>query len=238
MGLGLAERAGVHVVVGRVHAGRNPQGYVRAFLGQVLGASEHVGHGRAHHVRRVVVVAGQRAADAVEQALRRVARRGVHARGVDREDGVVAVLVDRVLKLVGDGVDGLVPADALELALASLAHALHGVHQAVRAVEPAPHGAAAQACARLEVGVADVVGLHVQRLAVLGVPLEYAVASAVDVALAPVDGLLAIRMGERDRAPEELVGLRLLRRRPRQALPRPLPPSRTYAESCMLHPST
>ncbi len=47
----------------------------------------------------------------------------IDAYGIDHMDGVVAVGVDRVLELVGDGLDGLVPGDLLEFAGAALARA-------------------------------------------------------------------------------------------------------------------
>ena len=146
------------------------------------------------HVRRVVVHAAQAASQHVEQTRRGVARRGVHARSVDFVDGLVAVRVDDALELAGDGVDGLVPADLLELALTALADALHGLRQAVGVVEPAAHGAAAQAGACLQGVVAGVVGFHVDDLAIAAVPLEYAAAAAVHIALAPGD-LVGGRVG-------------------------------------------
>lgn len=39
----------------------------------------------------------------------------------------------------------------------------------------------------LQVGISCVIGLHVEHFAIAGVPLEDAVAAAVDVALTPVD---------------------------------------------------
>ncbi len=168
--LGLGERGSVHVVV-------------RAAL-----AAVHEGQRHLQHVGGVVVRLVDVAAQQAQQAQTRLlAGGGVHAGGVVHVDGVVTVRVDDALQLAGDGVDGLVPADLLELALATLADALHGLRQAVGAVDPATHGAAAQAGARLQIDVAGVVGLHVDDLAVLGVPLEDAVAAAVDVALAPRD---------------------------------------------------
>ena len=80
-------------------------------------------------------------------------------------------------------------ADSLELAFAALADALHRIQQAVGAVQPTTHRTAAQAGTRLEVDIARVIGLHVPDLAVFDMPLEHAVAAAVDVALAPRDRL-------------------------------------------------
>ena len=100
---------------------------------------------------------------------------------------IVSVTRNSVFQLVGDGINRLVPADALELTLAALAHALHRVEQAVRRIDPAAHAAAAQAGARLEIRITRVVGFHVLDLPVFGMPLEHAVAAAVDVALTPID---------------------------------------------------
>ena len=47
------------------------------------------------------------------------------ARAVLPIERFVAILLDGLAKLVGDGLEGLVPGDALESAFAALAHALH-----------------------------------------------------------------------------------------------------------------
>ena len=184
MRFGLAERRRVDVVVRREDA---------ALL---LVGAEHVGHDDLQHMRRVVGTLVDEAAEQAQQTLARVAARGaVHARRVVDEDGLGAVGPVDVLELVVDGLDCLIPADALELALAALADALHRVQQAVGMVDPLAHAATAQARTRLEVGIADVVGFHVLDLAVFGVPLEDAVDTAVQVALAPRDGLLGGLLG-------------------------------------------
>ena len=149
--------------------------------------SVHVRHAAQNHIGRVVVMTLEVTSEAIQQTRCGIARGGVHASGIHSMDGVVAVSINGVLQLLGDGVDSLVPGDLLELALAALAHALHGVQQAVGAVQPATHGAAAQAGTGLKVIVAGVVGLHIENLAVARMPLEDAVAAAVDVALAPMN---------------------------------------------------
>ena len=144
---------------------------------------------------RVVVTLVHVAAEQGHEALdRHAARRAVHSRRIVDVDRLVAILVDRRFQLLHDDVDGLVPADSLELALAALAHSLHGVHQAIGAVQPAAHGTTPQASTSLQVRAPEVVGFHVLDFAVLGVPLEDAVSTAVHVALRPVD--LIGRLGE------------------------------------------
>ena len=134
-------------------------------------------------------------AEQAEQTLAGIApHRAVHARSVVDEDRFVAVRFDDMVELVVDDLDRLFPRDALELALAALARTLHRVEQAVGAVQPAAHGATAQAGARLQVVVTDVVRFHVRDLAVFDMPLEHAVAAAVHVALAPGDLLACGRI--------------------------------------------
>ncbi len=192
----LAKRRGVDVVVGRKGRGLLAERLVDLRLGVYVGAAPvHVGHDHLQHVRGVVGALVHETAEQAEQpVVGRLARRAVHARRVVDEDGLRAVVLVDLLQLVVDGLDRLVPADALELALAALSRALHGVQQAVRVVHPAAQAASAQAGARLEVVVAYVVGLHVGDLAVAHVPLEDAIAPAVDVALAPGGLLLACRL--------------------------------------------
>ena len=161
---------------------------VIALFVKVRAAAVHERHDGLQHVGRIVVALVGVAAEQAQKALPALpSGAAVHARGVVHVDGLVAVLFDSVLQLVGDGLDGLVPADFLELPFASLARALHGVHEAVGAVDPAAHGASAQAGAALQVAITQVVRFHIENLAVFRVPLEDAVAAAVDVALAPMD---------------------------------------------------
>ena len=165
----LVNRRGAYVLIGRdAHA-------------------VHEGHHVLVHAGRVVAVHGKVATQAVHQALGGASRRRIHAGGVVDVDRVVAVGLDRVLELVRDRVDGLVPADALELARPTWPRALHRVLQTIGMVDPLAHRAAAQAGSCLEVIVSRVVGEHVGDLAVPHMPLEDAPSSAVHVALAPDD---------------------------------------------------
>ena len=190
MRLGLGEGACVHIVVRTELGCLLPQRFVetRLRIGDVTRATVHIGHDRLKHMGGVVVTLVHVAAEQGKEALdRHATRRAVHSRCVVDIDCLVAVFVDGRFQLLHDDVDGLVPADSLELALAALAHSLHGVHQAVGAVQPASHGAAPQAGAGLQVRTPEVVGFHVLDFAVFGVPLEDAVSTAVHVALRPVD---------------------------------------------------
>ena len=140
----------------------------------------------------VVAVAGDLAAAKVEQAEERVVHHHVllDARAFLDEDRLVAVRFGDALEFRRDGVQRLVPADLLVLALAALRalDALHGVVQAVFAVDPAADGSPAQAGARLEAaerGIAGVVGFHVDDLVILHMALEHAGAAAVHMAVRP-----------------------------------------------------
>ena len=183
-----------------------------------------VGHGReartrhaGKHIRndplllgqRVAAIVAQAAAEQVHETAQRTRRGAAYARCVVDVDSLVAVGVDGVLQLLGDGLKGLVPADLLVLAVATLRalNALHRVVDAVGVVHPAAVAAAAQAGAGLRVvevvgGVA--VGVDPQDLAVLHMELKRAAAGAVDGAVAPNlgDALLigrgsVVSLGER-----------------------------------------
>ena len=91
----------------------------------------------AVHIRRdarnlrggIAVVEAQVAAHQVEHAVERTRGGSRNARGVRHIHGLVAVGVDDLFELGCSRVDGLFPADLLELALAALAHTLHGIAQ-------------------------------------------------------------------------------------------------------------
>ncbi len=156
-----------------------------------------VGRARAVQVRQrcgnlrraVAAVAAQAAAVQVDEARQeRADVAGVHARRVVVPNGLGAVLVEDALIVLGDEVVCLVPRDLLELSLAALARALHGVAQAVGVVDPTADGAAAQAGANLVVAVrivAGVVALHPGDFVVLHVQAQRAPTLAVHRAVAP-----------------------------------------------------
>ncbi len=184
----------------------------------VLGGLERAAAGvlAAVHVRRdagdlrggVAVVEVQVAAHQVEQAVERARRGSRHAGGVGHVHSLVAVLLDDLLELGGGQLDGLVPADLLELALAALADALHGIAQAVGAGKPAAVAAAAQAGAGLriiEVRVRARAGIHPHDLVIAHVELERAAAGAVDGAVPPGDLLLGLGHGRGHAGAEERV---------------------------------
>ena len=177
--------------------------------GRRRGAAPHVRRNPRNLSSRIAAVIAQAAAQQVHEPVDGAGRGGGDARGVVVVDGLVAVGVDGVLQLLGDGLKGLVPADLLVLAVAALRalNALHGVVDTVRVVHPATVAAAAQAGAGLRVvevvgGVA--VGVDPQDLAVLHMELKRAAAGAVDGAVAPNlgDALLigcgsVVSLGER-----------------------------------------
>lgn len=148
----------------------------------------------------VVAVAGDHAAAQVEQTEPGVVHHHVllDAGALLDEHGLVAVGLGNALELGGDGVERLVPADLLVLALAALGplHALHGVVQTILAVDPATDGTAAQAGAGLEAakgGVAGVVGFHGNDLIVGHMALQHAGAAAIHMAVRPYDLLVGGR---------------------------------------------
>ena len=144
-------------------------------------AREHalgIADGGVQVVRRAVHVQ-ETAAEGTEY---RVELWGEHAVGLG------AVLLLLLLQLRGDLVEGLVPGDLLELALALLAHALHGVQQAVRGVHGV-HGGVALGAQRLRAAAEVVAGLgialHVHPAAVLDGAQGGAVGAGGTAHLAP-----------------------------------------------------
>ena len=153
-------------------------------------ASEHIRNDPLLLSQRVATIVAQAAAEQVHETTQRASRGAAYARRVVNIDSLVAVGVDGVPQLFGDGLKGLVPADLLVLAVAALRtlDALHRVVDAVGVVHPATIAAAAQAGAGLRVvevvgGVA--VGVNPQNLAVLHMELKGAATGAVDGAVAP-----------------------------------------------------
>ena len=158
----------------------------------------HVGQGVLGLRRAVAAAQREEAAVYVDEPHEEVAdvlRDDAGGRG--HGNGLGPVGVQHAPVVLGDDVDGLVPADALELAAAALAHALERVVEAVGVVDPLAHGATAQAGAQLVVAervVAGGVRLDPGDLVVLHVQAQGAAAVAVDRAVAPDDLLLAVRL--------------------------------------------
>ena len=152
---------------------------------------------RTHQLTVAVrTIVGKVAARKVQQTADRAGTPNAHghARGVLQVHGLVAVLFANTLHLACDGVESLVPRDALELAFTALCtlRAFHGVVQALGALQPAASRAAAQASAHLRIGEiagARVVGLDELDFPVLDVALPHAAATAVHGAMR-VDDLL------------------------------------------------
>lgn len=168
--------------------------------------ADGVGNDHLHLHGAVVAVAAQVTAEAVHEARQRTRRGGAHARRVGDVDRLVAVRVDDALELAGDGVDGLVPADLLELALTALPDALHGVVDAVGVGKPTTVGATAQAGAGLHVLEIPVLGrvrVDPDDLVVFHMELKRATAGAVDGAASPRDLLLGLGGMRRDGSSSE-----------------------------------
>ena len=117
----------------------------------------------------------RRAAEAVPEGGVDAAHAGRERRPVagrsEGEERLVAVLLQDPAVALGDGVERLVPTDALPLVLAPPPQPAHRVLQAVGAVELADAGEAARAGEDVEVGVAG----HFDQPAVLDVGQERAV---------------------------------------------------------------
>ena len=163
---------------------------------------------RAVHVRRdaadlrggIAVVELQVTAKRVHHTIERACGSGGNTRSIRDVNGLVTVLVDNFFELRCRKIDGFVPRNALELALAALAGALHRVVDAVWAVHPTTISAAAKARTRLrlvEIGVLARVGVDPHNLVILHMELQAATARAVDRAMAPCRGLFSL--GERRR---------------------------------------
>ena len=171
-------------------------GHIRRAVG--LAAAVEPRQRLANLGRGAGAVGLQEAAIDAGQPLHEVANVAVlHARGVLHEHRLGTVLVEHLLVGRGDSVDGLVPGDLLELALAALAHALQRRGEAIGVVDPAADGTAALAGMQLVIAVgivAGVVGFHPGDLVIDHVEAQRAAALAVDGAVAPAD-LLVDRRG-------------------------------------------
>lgn len=133
---------------------------------------------------RVIVVAVEKAAEAVEQALERVGRGARLTRAVRQVDGVVAKLAAHARQLAGYGVKRFVPGDALELRRPARPDAAHRPHKAIGAVRPGAHGQAAMARGR------GLVGAHARKFPVAQFKHQRTTPRAIDSAKRPRRGLL------------------------------------------------
>src|SRR5690606_11159856 len=141
-------------------------------------------------VRAIEVdVAAKHVQEACQRAgalVRRVDTAGNLAGGIVIIEGLVAVLLLDTDHLAGEGVQRLIPGDALELALAALADALHGVLEALGGVHApdlraTPHARDGTGVVnRVLIGVS--VGQQADNRAVLHLSLEDAATTAVVVA--------------------------------------------------------
>ena len=165
-------------------------GILHGRQGRTRGATVHIRSNPRNLGSRIAAVIAQATAQQVHEPVEGTSSGSGDARSVVVVHSLVAIGIDGVLELLGDGLKGLVPADLLVLAVAALRtlNALHGVVDAVGVVHPATIAAAAQAGAGLRVievvgGVA--VGVDPQDLAVLHMELKRATAGAVNGAVAP-----------------------------------------------------
>ena len=185
---------GAHHGVGRRPAHANNQ--VGVFDGgrgrRSLGAP-HIRSNESHLGSGVRAVISQVAARATKPTANRTTSQAVNTGTQRPVHGLGAKVLVGVLQFVIDGFNGFFPGDALELALATLAHALHGVLQAIGIVDPATYRTTTQACA-LTAGFFVVpslrFGLDPLELAILHVHPQRATACAVARAVALNDGFL------------------------------------------------
>ena len=192
----LTKRTRIYRIIGAERRRRLPKRNMVAVFIKIRGAAVHIRHSSREHMRRVVVTLIYISAQKAQQTQTRLlARRGIHARCIVYIDGFIAIGLNGVLQLIGNGRNCFIPADLLKLALAALANALHRVQQAIGAIQPTTHGATAQAGACLKIVVSRIVGFHILHFAVFGMPLENTVATTVDIALAPRDGLVCFSSG-------------------------------------------
>ena len=141
----------------------------------VVAVGEH--HGR--QAGRVAGVTGQPQLHPVGAA-EGVAEEGdgaadVAAGALGEDDRFRPVLLLDVVEALLDGVQGLVPADALELALAALPHPLQRMGEALGVIDVLGERQSPRAQAALVVGVVFV-ALHLDQAAVLDVELDAAAA--------------------------------------------------------------
>ena len=104
-------------------------------------------------------------------------------RTVKEHDGLRAVLLTVALPFLGDGIKRLIPTDALEIVRATLADALHGIQDAVGAVDTAHLGQTTRAntvvfrvrhIARGRTHHLTVAHVHIQKAAATAVATAYA----------------------------------------------------------------
>ena len=163
-------------------------------------AAVHIRSDAGNLRRGIAVVEVQITADQAKHTIERTRSGGGNARGIRNVHGLVAVSVNDLFELGSSRIDGLLPADALELALAALADALHGIAQAVGMRQPATIRAAAQASTRLrivETGILARKGIDPGNLVVFHMKFQRATTRAVDCTMAPGD--LLLRVGKRSR---------------------------------------
>ena len=130
-------------------------------------------------------------------------------------NGLVAVLRDDPLERGGDRIKGLVPADALELALTALADALHRVFQALGAVEALAHRAPPYTgpdMGRTATVRTDIFRLDANDFAILDDNFQRTAATAVDDAGTQADSEKATNRptawGEKNVLPNQKLGFR------------------------------
>ena len=104
----------------------------------------------------------------------------------------VAVVGHHVFQAGGDRVERFIPRDALELAFAAFAHALHRVVQTVRVIDAATNRTSSQAGAHLVIAIhilAGVIRFDPVHFVVADVQTQRTAAAAVDRAGAPHHGI-------------------------------------------------
>src|SRR5262249_19671934 len=137
----------------------------------------------------------------VEEALRRGAavqhRQAARARGI--ENGGVAILGAHALQLPGNGIEGFLPSDALELAAPARAFAPERILEAVRRVDALDLAYSARAgMQRRQLRLPSArVGRDLDNAAIANVCIDDAAPAAVVAAGTGEDGLTGARGGAR-----------------------------------------
>ena len=155
----------------------------------------HVRRDAGNLSRRIAIVEVEITSYRAQHAIERTRRRARHSRSVRNVHRLVTVLVNDFPQFGRSDLGSLVPADTLILALAALAHALHGIVDAIGMIHPTTIAATTQTGARLrivEIRILAGVGVNPHHFVVLHVELQAATARAVDGAVAPGDLLLAV----------------------------------------------
>ena len=160
---------------------------------KIRGAAVHIRHNSQSHIRRVVVtliyISAKGPTDACPDC---PSRNACPLHSLHR--CFIAIGLNGVLQLIGNGRNCLIPADLLKLASPRLPTRFIGYsRRSGCSANDAWSDRAGSTC--LKIVVSRIVGFHILHFAVFRMPLENAVATTVDIALAPRDGLVCFSSG-------------------------------------------